>query len=216
MEGIQGDCEHELPARSTLPLGKSHWPQPSGAEGTEDKRAVCSAHGRVPDVTPAPGLAPLSDPGWDKAGQGSATPSQAGAAPIPAPLPGLQPCLFQVFKLFQSARTTETFGKQLLISRAESVSFYLREGQIECGDLVARAALLQVPRPSAGAHHHSLGPQPEALSCPGTSSFLRQTQRGWGIFGSAARAACLRRTGLGSCPALGGREAWRGWRPAGD
>lgn len=59
----------------------------------------------------------------DKAGQGSATPNQGGAAPIPAPLPGLQACLFQLFKLFQSARTRATFGKQLLISRAESVGF---------------------------------------------------------------------------------------------
>lgn len=121
VEGVQGDCEHELPVRFPLPLGKSHWPQP---------RKGPRARGQPRRAQPGPRRSPPPR-GWrharaasgDKAGQGSAPPNQGGAAATPAPLLGLQPCLFQLFKLFQSARTRETFGKQLLISRAESVSF---------------------------------------------------------------------------------------------
>lgn len=38
------------------------------------------------------------------------------------------------------------------------------------------------------------------------ASFLRQPRRGWGVLGSAARAAGPRRKGPGSRPALGEEE----------
>lgn len=61
--------------------------------------------------------------------------------------------------------------------------------------------------PPPTAAHWDPRPQPP--------SFLRQLERGWGIFGSWARAACPGRKGPGSCPALGGRKAERGNSPAG-
>ena len=150
--------------------------------------------------------------GSDKAGQGCANPKQGGAAPIPSPLPSLQACLFQLFKLFQSTRTPATFGKQLLIPRAGSDGCIRRKGKlrVEPGELRGPSSRHSAsPQPP-------LRPPPATLSRPRTASFLRQPRRGWGIFGSSARSAGWGRKGLGSCPALGGREAERGKSPVGD
>lgn len=184
-------------------------PAPTRA-GTEGKRAVGGAHGRGRGVTPAPGLAPLSDGGCDKAGQGSATPNRGGAAPIPAPLPGLRPCLFPVFKLFQSAGTRETFGKQLLISRAESVSFICEEGK-------RSARTWWLGRPSSG--HPARPPPPTGTAArgpfqPRDREPLASGRAGVGDFRRRSPRPGLR-TGRALAPPSGGREAWRGCSSAG-
>lgn len=158
-------------------------------------------------------------PGWrhsravgrEKAGQGSANPKQGGAAPIPSPLPSLQACLFQLFKLFQSTRTPATFGKQLNPTGGERWPYSL-EGQTDSGGRRASGAFLRhsaCPQPP-------LRPPPATLSRPRTASFLRQPGEGGGF--SEGRPGRLAGEGraLGSRPALAGREAERDKSPIGD
>lgn len=154
--------------------------------------------------------------GRDKAGQGSADPKQGGAAPIPAPLPGLQECLFQLFKLFQSTRTPATFGKQLLIPRAGRDGCIRRKGKV-------RAETGELRGPSS---QHSARPQPPP-GTPARNSF--QPQDGQLLASAPARVGDFRKPcprgrlgkeGPGLLPRLrgagggAGREPGRRLRPS--
>ena len=61
VEDDQGDCEHELPARSTSPSGQSHWLQPRSEPEREGSSRSAGPGPRLP--APTPGLAPLSGGG---------------------------------------------------------------------------------------------------------------------------------------------------------
>ena len=198
------------------PLPPRASPTGSSPEASRSERAARGALGPGPGFRPPPrGWRHSRAVGREKAGQGSANPKRGGAAPIPAPLPGLQACLSQLFKLFQSTRTPATFGKQLNPAGGER-RLHSPEGQSESGDRGATG-------PSS---RHSARPQPPP-GTPARDSF--QPQDGQLLASAPARVGDFRKPcprgrlgkeGPGLLPRLrgagggAGREPGRRLRPS--
>lgn len=189
-----------------FPWASPAGPSPGADRGREgSSRRAQPGPGREP---PPPAGAALGRRGEIK--RGKVLPLQIGEAQLRyrrlsrVPRHVCSNCL----NCFEASDPESAFGKQLLISRAESDSFVRGKGTRSAGTW----ELLQ---PSSRHRSRPPGPRPEALGRPRTASFLRQPGRGRG-FSEAPR---VRPVGEGKARALappsgGGRRGGAGARPA--
>lgn len=173
-------------------------PPAPAPEGTEGERAARGAHSRVQGVSPRPRRRHCRAAGEIKRARFSA-PNRRGAGPGPRRVCSNGGNCFE-------ASDPETAGQQPLISGGECWP-YLREGRPGRRALVARAALLPAPPPPSRPPASGLPPPDRELLASAAA----------GVGGFRKRYPCgqsgKERPGLSPRPR--GREAWRGWSPAG-
>lgn len=194
--------EHELPARSTLPPGQSHWLSRS-------ERAARRELGPGPGFRPPPpGLAPLSG-GGERESRARFCKSKAGrrSSDIIAFAEVSKHVCFNCLNSFKAPEPQRPSANDS-IPRAGSDGSILQKGK-----LTAETGELRGPSSGTLPARSRPRPPPATLSRPRTASFLRQPRRGWGIFGRSARAAGWGRKGLGLSPRPRGAGGGAGQEP---